>query len=407
VKVTDTTGRRLGEYDDTTVRRRPEDDVIATAPMPIGSEWGDDDSYRDPGRWAKRLLPGATGPIWYFERRHGLISLYDDQTRTLRGWLGPDGYSEGSAMPAKRFAGELQAMDSTRARDGELVLVLSGGVYLLHNLSRPRLLFAPRDGEAVVAVRDGRVGKQIPRGVYPEERSDERAQDDKEGGLTVVSTTARTYVLDDSGRVEMSVRHPAGSSGRVVRVYRAPLAQGAPTFAWYSAGRAHPRDTLSDIVNFPGKSGAATIEHRLPAVPFAPAMNMDVMVSAAMQDAWTPMTVNFIPAYHFTSGKTGYFAPANRLRTASFTILFGLALVFFGFWLRRRGLSNGEIIAWTILAAVTGPIALVLLWMFRELPARDACGSCGRLRVVGSFECRDCGGAVRIPAANGTEVFAV
>jgi hypothetical protein len=210
--------------------------------------------YRQPRRWVTRVYTGTPGSAWYYQRRDGLISIYDDASPSLRGYLGPDGFTEGTAAPAARFSGYLQD-DEMEGRPYRGLLVLSGGVYELKELDAPRRLIVPRPGEIVVtAKRGGRVmlDQNAPSQWY-----------------TAVVTNRRVVIIDDaSGAEQLSVEHPAADSGRNVRVYRAAGVPGAPTFIWYSPRFRVRGDTLHHVLEFRKGSRVPVAEYRFGGVMY-------------------------------------------------------------------------------------------------------------------------------------------
>lgn len=165
-------------------------------------------------------IPGrGDGTVWYYDEREGLISVYE-ASGNQRGWLGPDGFSEGTARPANRFSGKLRQEVTVPRRDA---LELSGGVYLLNELSPPLLLFKAPKGEMVLRSSPGRLfGGMMPR------------RNAAWSWYRIVTTTGKTYVIDQAKRsLEIGVAHPRVEAGTRVVVFRAPNAAPPATYIWY------------------------------------------------------------------------------------------------------------------------------------------------------------------------------
>jgi hypothetical protein len=96
-------------------------------------------------------------------------------------------------------------------------------------------------------------------------------------------------------------------------------------------------------------------------------------------------------------GITWGIALASAILFAAVTFLIG----------RRYAFSGRQLLRWCAVGFMGGPLGAVLLLSVREWPAREACPSCGRMRVVNRQQCEHCAATFDPPLPDGTEVFEV
>jgi hypothetical protein len=317
--------------------------------------------FRQPGRWVTRLHAETHSAANYYERRDGLISIYDPMTRLLRGYLGPDGFAEGASKPANRFPGHLQDAPPPM-KSSPTLLVLSGGVYLLEELKRPTRILPAQSDETILAAK---VGAQTG-GMVPEERA-------KWGWYRAVVTTKRVYLLDHrTGAEQVSMEHPAADAG-TVRIYRAAYGPDSPTYIWYTPRRILSDDTLHQVFEFRRGSTKPVAEYR-----FGGAMYTGVMTHAPdmralnIPAAAVPVLTVAVQAY---GRQQGLWVGNDRLayRAMLLSAVSCLIAGAFACWLcRRYAFSPRRTITWTVLAALIGPAVWVAMWMLLEWPSRKA-----------------------------------
>ena len=316
-------------------------------------------SYRARDRFVKRIFAGVEGaPLWFYHQRLGLISVHDMDTHRLEGWIGPDGYSRGADKPTRHFAGTLQ-MDLVR---WPRLLVLSTGVYVIRDLYHPRELFTAPPGESILAADEARQFASIPPlGEAPW------------GEFIGVTTDKRTYLVDTVGKVQLSAVHPATDQGRSLRIYRAPDAPAAPTFIWYEPRRAKTLDSLNHILEF--RSGnTAPIEHRLAGVPYGRVFSVEEPTETLALGIRLSTVPPIVPALAlYAVGRGAVTAEGAATRSVEIAVVISGLFSFLTFMAcGRLGLEKKRKIAWTALAALTGPVALIIMWMFLEWPARGS-----------------------------------
>jgi hypothetical protein len=72
---------------------------------------------------------------------------------------------------------------------------------------------------------------------------------------------------------------------------------------------------------------------------------------------------------------------------------------------RRYSFSGTRRVRWALIGFFFGWVGFALMLAMQEWPARIACPSCGKLRVVTRDTCEHCGALHSAPAADGTEIF--
>lgn len=114
-----------------------------------------------------------------------------------------------------------------------------------------------------------------------------------------------------------------------------------------------------------------------------------------------------VPAAQFYRVIKEASAPDGAVAGAVMISLACLVAVGLAFWLcRRYALPVKRTITWTALTALIGPIALAVMWLFLDWPARERCAGCDKARVATRYRCEHCGAVRAGPKMDGTEVFA-
>jgi hypothetical protein len=72
---------------------------------------------------------------------------------------------------------------------------------------------------------------------------------------------------------------------------------------------------------------------------------------------------------------------------------------------RRHAFSRARRSGWAVVGFLFGWVGLVLLLALQDWPARIACPTCRKLRVVTRATCEYCGAPHAAPAPDGTEIF--
>jgi hypothetical protein len=75
------------------------------------------------------------------------------------------------------------------------------------------------------------------------------------------------------------------------------------------------------------------------------------------------------------------------------------------FFARRYSFSSARCVGWALYGFLFGWVGLALMLSLQEWPARIACPSCRKLRVVTRERCEHCGAEHAAPIPDGTEIF--
>jgi hypothetical protein len=418
-RAVDLNGNRLPALEDTSFLTRMRTGVIMNAnAIPTDTVNFIYDSalerFTETKPWATRIFSQLTEPAMYYEKSTGLISLYSEKTRRLTGWLGPDGFSAFPKMPASRFPGVMRSdIQDQRPELAEGLLILSGGVYRLHGLRKPELIFRPPPGEVVVAAATGALwgGPQPKTTTW--------------AFFTLVTTNAKSYILGVDHQLQFAVPHATHGANRQIRVMRAYTAPGMPTYVWNSPYQPGTRDSMTYVSVYPQGASEPVAHHTFMASSGDvnswsgvvsggdDAFGSDVTVTREItvsEPASLPISI--VPGADMVGSwsvdrdvANEYGVPArkwNLLRLFAFTLALSLVVLWMG---RRYQYTVKQIVTWMVLTVITGPVALLTMWLLVERPARDTCPKCKRPRVVTRDLCIHCGAEFDPPQRDGTELL--
>jgi hypothetical protein len=328
----------------------------------------------------------ATG--WYYMNAEGLIAGYDNKSKRLIGWLGPEGFTAGEGMPAAHFQGATQSY-----WHGESLIAFPDAVYRvdLHNRTVAKVFTAPA-GESILGAGDSSAGDDDP----PSAR------------FHVIATTRNVYVQSEDGVPLLTVpRDPEASDYGFVAIYRATQAPGAPMVVWY-APEGGSKFSLSSEMEMPLKvtwvnnDGTLGTHVSLPrfagslwnpfssavmlAMPLALTSAIDVVAKSGL------MHRDFIPRQN----AVGLVWPG----------LLGVVIAGFLFARGRAyAFSSGRLVLWTVLGFLLGPLALASMFALIDWPAKETCAACGKKRIATRKLCEHCHAAFPAPDLDGTEIF--
>ena len=399
-RVTDVAGNRIPELEGRLGGPMLGSGVMIAPALPVdtlSARWGTPSTapYREPRHWVTPLHNDFMRTRWFYERRSGLISIYDPTTKRLQGWVGPDGYSPYPTVPTRHFTGVFRR--GTYGDDGRFrMLVLSDAVYRIDGLERPRLIFAAPPGETIFGA-DSAHWQRADNGPAPVAMP-----------FALVATDKHAYVLDTAGKVEIVTRNEPtdGDWGAFVSATRAPFGAGQPTFLWYGA-YASPTDTLR-VLEFRNGSATPFARHVFAAHPWG-----ENISTVAMSRMAAGRDVTFAPgpfsAFRTFSIRTRVPEEERAEAFRAVKIMLGVCLLLaaFAFWVcQRYAFSHRQTLLWTTLTAVTGPVALLSMLALLQWPARVPCPACRKARVVNRERCEHCNAPFTAPEPNGTEVFA-
>jgi hypothetical protein len=392
--VTDIAGRKLADPGQV-YAREPISTGVLTAANANVQHWQGEPGYRNPSRWAQRLLAGHDGPIWYFEKRHGLISVYDAGTLRRTGWIGPDGFSAGGSMPARRYEGGL-IYDFRGFPDH---LVLTSAVYALHYPEAPTHVYTAPAGDTVISVvRPTYSGDPWPGALSILARGGPA----RIGSFTAVISTQAVTLLDDSGRVELRSPHPEGASPRRVIVARAPLA-GSRTYIWY----APDGDSLNRVLEYRAGNSVPVARRSFTGTVFEPGfsgMARRAPAGGADQSRSRLASANMSPAVSVTLIAMGKLTPG----AARWSLALGFVWAIGGWMIGLRGgIGSTARGFWSAAALAGGPLVLLMEWVTLGQPARERCPACGNIRLAGAEQCTHCAAGAERLALTGIEIVAV
>jgi hypothetical protein len=410
VAVNDLAGHPLEHYSDSLARANVTAGVISTAALPLNLNGRYFGAARSSGyRGTDDLFMQIIAPLtpsrltpselsWFYMRWLGLIAVYQNQSARLVGWVGPDGYSVGEAMPAHRFEGVLRPY--AEIWYSQPLLAFPTEVYRL-DLQRPsirKVFTAPAGEEILGAVSSGDSTSTMT--AYGA-----RAQFD------AIGTTQNVYVQSPDGTLQLSVpRDPRAAGYGDVVVARALKAPGSPTFFWY-----HLANGTLTAIQSSKETGRITSygdDRRVLAQVTLPL----AAVGRASQSDWSDIATAALTQplgrkvaralYRRVSDPHASPRRTDVLLDVTVPILTSLvaatlAFLMGGVWAfdeRRRRL-------WVALGVALGPLGALLMLSLMGWPIRERCASCSRKCVVTRVRCEHCDAPFPPPSPDGTEIF--
>lgn len=387
------------------------------APM-AGMDWPVFQSYRNPGRFYvvhfNESTPGTE--VWYYVPDQGRLLGYDEDFKQFLGSFGPDGFVPAGREPTARFQGTLSYPSRLWEVMSPNFLAFPGGVYAVDFSRRTiRTLFTPPSGETVVWAR------------WWKDRREKES-------LAIVSTDQSVHILTPTGTPVLSVRrafdrkeYGALSVGRLENPERYVI--------WYSPSRwlePEERDSMPSYLLEYDVAGHELARRSLPRIAEAersPALALfglatpmtevttlvgvtrylrgharethgaQTSVLVEMLEMWIG---NFIPmAVYRGDTSSGVFFGFTTSMLLSATLC-GLGCFLLG---RRYAFTRSRRLFWLVCGFLYGPVGLLLMLALQDFPARIACPSCRKPRIVTRATCEHCGAAHATPARDGTEIF--
>jgi hypothetical protein len=388
-------------------------------------------SYRNPNRFLLEYKNGTTPghEAWWYVPTQGLLLGYDKESKRFLGSFGPDGFVPPDEQPRARFQGDPAHVAFGCHAFARHPLAFPNGVYTVDfHKGTVQTLLLPAAGEHVQ---------------WASRRYDEK---DK-WTLYFVGTDKAFYALDLAGSQVFSAPLPfeqatyrVGFAGRLENPER--------YWIWYYAQWYLPLETLEampelQVVIYDKDGHEVGLRQAVMARPGAardaPIGNAIVessilhalagLVTPPAEAAMLRGTTRHLEAevrnrngsdmalllqfLYYTSQAylpgVRWDARAHPGLVFGFAALMLLASVVCGvacFVLPRRyAVAHVWRIGGGLVGFLFGWAGLLMMLAVQEWPARIACPTCGKLRVVTRDACEHCGAAHAAPAPDGTEIF--
>lgn len=398
VAVSDLQGHPLERYQNSSARNALGVEVLSAEPSPLRIfGW----RYRSTERIFNKMRPAGSdynrGPVsWYYVHRFNLIAAYENQSGRLLGWMGPDGFSQGDAMP-RPFEGPLK--NPQWYGNPQALLMFENAVYRL-DLDQRQVeeAFVPQPEEVIVGVD------------VPHYTASTLATYGDLARFEVISTTKRVIVQLRDGTTLLDVPHDPNAKGYVeLHVYRPMRAPGMPTFLWYrSYSRNAAGERQLDQVSKFDAAGTVTEHYALPetGLVWRTSQAQTVILSAI-----APLGAQVIAdiAGAIRRARIGNAGAGFRPLQITSWVVAGLASLISAFAVFSRGrtyaFSPRRLRFWIGVALVLGPLVFFMMLALIEWPALERCPACGKKRVVTLEHCEHCREPFAPPTMDGTEIF--
>lgn len=329
---------------------------------------------------------------WYYVPQLKLLCEYESRTARRIGWLGPDGFSPGSAPPdrrLRRFDGPLPMQRFST----QTLLPFEDAVYRV-DLNRKHIekVFTPAAGERV------RGANGIQDGIFVSIQG-ARAQFD------AIATDQRVVIQAPDGTVQQSVPHDPEARGYGQMSVLRPLeVSDLPTFLWYFP---YTQSTKRpQLITRLGNGNTIADHYALPPIDTA-VLPMSGATYAFV--ASLPVTLQALRLLEFRSANPDDVSEIlHRQKTTIWLLSLLTSLLSATFtlaWGRRYAFAKKKLLLWTFLGFILGPTGIVLMWTLLEWPVLETCTACGRKRVVTHEHCEHCSKPFELPQSDGTEIF--
>jgi hypothetical protein len=427
--VRDLEGRPVSVYQDSAARDRMAEGVVSSRAigLPYRRTYESRLGYRDTQRYFVRLFSdrlaysqsGSAPPRWYYAHHLGLIEQIDPDTGHL-GWLGPDGFSDGDVLPARRFTRPFLGNPVEYEREMR-VLAFPDAIYRVNLEDRGvEELFRVPAGDTIIAATQSEAYDRI------------QGQTHLDRSFYVVVTTARIYVLGLDGRRQLAIaRDSVAGDSSSVAIIRAFLTPDTATFAWFYPTSRSAQSRVH-VMEFRGSRPTPVARYALPwdstsmmyreygeRIPASFTMGRGASVveiqaaetgkESALLSALTPPIVPVAIAVLRVirpQPEPVPPRPTGRLPRWLLPLLAALISASIAVAIAQRfAFEPRRAMAWAVIGTLLGPLGVILMLAVLEWPALEPCPSCGKKRVVTREQCEHCGAPFSPPAADGTEVF--
>jgi hypothetical protein len=359
---------------------------------------------------------------WYYDQTQDRLLGYDGYYHHFLGSFGPDGFTPPGQQPGKRFPGKLLFMTNRWLYITVEYLAFPEGVYEIDFARRTiQTLFTPAVGETVMGVsRWNQNGKRI---------------------VLVMSTDRSFHIVTEKGAPVVSLPRVL-DHGKYVPIFVGEFEKPKRYFVWYHliTGLREPEEYRTEpthLLEYDG-AGRELARRTVPPFPYPAASYADTLYGLAtpMTEAATLVaTSQYVRSVDRSNGGTQqsslidclediqYFIPGTSTVATGFSHAmqppFGLIPAYIAMILlsaaasalgcfqlaRRYAFSRARRIGWSFIGFSFGWVGLILMLVVQEWPARIACSTCRKFRVVTRATCEHCGAQHATPAPDGTEIF--
>jgi hypothetical protein len=387
--------------------KRVTEGVIRTANIPLNPNGdyqnGGRSGYRSTENLFVALYTGSRfgQAFWYYLRAAHVVDVYAIvRGRSIHvGWLGPDGFLPGDTLPTHRFLGELGSY--TEFAYHQPLIAFPRDVYRIDFHKREiRHVFAAPAGEEVLGAVSS--GDSIATAKYPPS-----AQFD------AIATTKHIYVQSFDGTPQLVLpRDPAAAQYGALRIIRPVFAADSSIFAVYEArGGTLPRearDTARSQISKFSANGELIAHASLVGEIVKPHILRIQWFQIPLVGLAEGAGFHFVLAWQATRED-----PPRNLEHGTALILGWCAAILgslvsallIAFIAQRYAFESRRRNAWIAGGLLAGPLAAALLLSLPDWPARVACPSCMKKRVVTRERCEHCSAPFAPPPRDGTEIF--
>jgi hypothetical protein len=388
-------------------------------------EWPRHSGYRHTGRFyvecSNRTRPA--NERWFYDQAQGRLVGFDTHYHHSLGSFGPDGFTPAGQPPGRRFPGELRYATNRGQGLSSEDLAFPDGVYCVDFVRRSiRRLFTSAPGETVNAARwwndeeahrealvvstnqafhvvteDGRRLASMPRAFSSEKYGPIFIGKFKDPERYYVRYDLRYWLREpEEYRTEPSYLLEYDAAGHeLARRAVPPFPYPASSYAQALYGLATPMTEVATLVEtsryMRARARAQRSTEKCSLIDYLEGIQYYVPGTATMASTLSPAT-----------------QPTSGLILAYILlILLSAAASALGCFLlaRRYAFSRSRRFGWALCGFLFGWAGLVLMLVLQEWPARIACPSCHKRRVVTRDTCEHCGALHAAPAQDGTEVF--
>jgi hypothetical protein len=336
------------------------------------------------GSWmgaAKRLaVPwrATSDTLWYYWRRYDRLVGYDIVTRRCIGSLGPQGFARDLVGGGDRF--------STPGRLAEARTLQTATTVYAVNLEKREVkpLLTTTSDDPIVAVS-------------------EFIRRNQEWEATGVVTKRFVHLLTAEGNPVWKVPYePPSSAYRAIEVYR--LKSPGQFLLWQTPDfEENERAEWKLPIQVSWLTGDRGVVKRMALASLPPDRPGLTLLEQLMASVVPPAAMTTFWLWRASLHAAGM--PREPL-----VLCWGIAILIWlpvGWWLGRRyRFSLAAQAGWAVFHLLFGLPGLLAFLCVQEWPAREACPSCKRLRLVDRAQCEHCGAEFAPPEKTGTEVFA-